>query len=240
MKKTLLLLALVFPGVAAAQTPVALASEPHHHLRIENDFVRVFYMEVAPKQSTLLHQHDNPYVSVALGSTRFTNKVLDKQPVDVTLKDGQFRYSAENPVHVATNPMETPLRNVTIEFLKPQGEAKNLCEIVVEHKPLNCPPGGAVHATKPAAGETTSVPEFETEEVKASLVRLGDKAQAIIAADAPDTLIVALENSALKVTQQGKPAALRPGGVAWIARGSEATISNTGQSVARFLAFEFK
>ncbi|MGH9705004.1 MAG: hypothetical protein ACRD4K_16640 [Candidatus Acidiferrales bacterium] len=240
MKKILFLLAPFFAAAAAAQSPAALTSEPHHHLKLENDFVRVFYMEVAPQQSTLLHQHDNPYVYVVLGSARFTNKALDKKPVDVALKDGQIRYSAENPVHVATNPMETPFRNVTIEFLKPQGEAKNLCEIVVEHKPLNCPPGGAVHATKPAAGQSTSVPEFETEEVKASLVRLGDKAQAAIAADAPDTLIVALENSALKVTQQGKPATLRPGGVAWIARGSEATISNTGQSIARYLAIEFK
>ena len=240
MKKSFFLLALLLAGVAVAQTPVALTSEPHHHLKLENDFVRVFYVEVAPQQSTLLHQHDNPYVYVVLGSSRFTNKVLGKQPVDVTLKDGQFRYLIGDFAHVESNPMEAPFRNLTIEFLKPQGEARNLCELVVEHKPLNCPPGGAVHATKPPAGQMTSVPEFETEDVKASLVRLGDGAKATFAADAPDTLVVALENSALKVSLQGKPATLRPGNVSWIAHGSEATITNAGQSIARYLAFEIK
>ncbi len=235
-----MLFALLFAGAAIAQAPVALTSEPHHHIKLQNDFVRIFYVEVAPQQSTLLHQHDNPYVYVVLGSSKFSNKVPGKDPVDVTMKDGQFRYLPGDFSHIATNLLDAPFRNLTIEFLKPQGEARNLCELVVEHKPLNCPPGGAVHATKPAAGQMTSVPEFETEEVKVSLVRLGDGAKTTLAADAPDTLVVALENTILKITQQGKPVTLRPGSVSWIAHGSEATITNTGQSIARYLAFEFK
>ena len=240
MKKFSLFLSLLFAATAVAQAPIAITSEPHHHVRLQNDFVRVFYVEVAPEQSTLLHEHENPYVNVSLGISKFANKIPGKTSVDVAMKDGQLRYLASDFVHIASNLQDTPLRHMTIEFLKPQGEARNLCDLAVEHKPLNCPPGGAVHATKPAAGESTSVPEFETDEVKASLVRLGDGAKTTVGADAPDTLLVALENSALKVTQQGKPATLRPGSVAWIAHGSEATISNAGQSIARYLAFEFK
>ena len=116
----------------------------------------------------------------------------------------RFAISQSDFVHATANLQDTPLRHVTIEFLKPQGEARNLCDLVVEHKPLNCPPGGAVHATKPAAGESTSVPEFETDEVKVSLVRLGDGAKSTLAADAPDTLVVALENSALKNDAAGQ------------------------------------
>ncbi len=240
MKKACLLLALLFAGAAVAQAPVALTSEPHHHIKLQNDFVRVFYVEIAPQQSSLLHLHENPYVNVSLGSSKFASKIPGKDSVDVAMKDGQFRYLPGDFVHVAANLLDTPLRHLTIEFLKPQGEARNLCELVVEHKPLNCPPGGAVHATKPAAGQITTVPEFETEEVKVSLVRLGDGAKATLAEDAPDTLIVALENTVLKLTQQGKPATLRGGSVSWLAHGNAATIANTGQSIARYLAFEFK
>ncbi len=240
MKRFSLLLVLLFAAATFAQAPVALTSEPHHHLKLQNDFIRLFYVELAPQQSSSLHEHENPYVNISLGISRFENKIPGKDSVNVSMKDGQVRYLASDFVHAITNSQDTPLRQVMIEFLKPQGEARNLCDLVVEHKPLNCPPGGAVHATKPAAGESTSVPEFETDEVRASLVRLGDGAKTTVAADAPDTLVVALENSALKVTQQGKPATLRPGSVAWIAHGSEATIANAGQSIARYLAFRIQ
>ena len=61
-----------------AQTPAPLArgdvpGEPHHHLKIENTYVRAYYVEVPPHEETQLHQHDHDYVFVTLGDTDVIN-----------------------------------------------------------------------------------------------------------------------------------------------------------------------
>jgi hypothetical protein len=241
MKKTLLLAAMLFGAAAGAQTPVAITAEPHHHLKIQNDDVRVFYVAVAPHQTTLMHLHDKPYLYVALGDAKFSNNVLGTGESDVMLKDAHYRYSSGGFAHLATNLLDTPFRNVTVEFEKPQDNARNLCEQVIEHQALHCPAGAATHATKPPAGGSTTVPEFETDESHVSFTRMAVGAKITLAADAPDTLIVALENASLHVTQAGKPMTkLTSGGSIWLAHGTGATIENAGQSIARYLLFEFK
>jgi hypothetical protein len=40
---------------------VEIAREPNHHLVLENASVRVFLVNVAPHESTLLHRHRRDY-----------------------------------------------------------------------------------------------------------------------------------------------------------------------------------
>src|SRR5689334_19439930 len=51
---------------AAPLGPVPISEEPHHRLVLQNDFTRVYDVTVPPLDTTLLHQHDLPYLYVTL------------------------------------------------------------------------------------------------------------------------------------------------------------------------------
>src|SRR6266852_2246766 len=113
---------------AQAPEPAPLAhgsvpGEPHHHVTIENAYLRAYYVEVAPHESTQLHQHDHDYIFVSLGPANVINAVRDKPEVHLVLKDGETHFTRGGFAHVARNLADTPFRNVTIELLKSQGEA---------------------------------------------------------------------------------------------------------------------
>ena len=133
MKPLLCSLLLLFAFSLSAQAPTAvpIPNEPHHHLVLENDYVRVFRVSVPAHQATLLHQHDGPYVYVALGPANVINAIQDKPEVHLVMADGQVGYSRGGFAHIARNESDTPFDNVTIELLRPQGEPKNLCEQVL-------------------------------------------------------------------------------------------------------------
>jgi hypothetical protein len=141
MKRQFIVFALLFSASLAAQAPVAVpvGKEPHHHLVLENDYVRVFRVSVPPHDATLLHQHDLPYVYVSLGPADFINAVAGKPEAHVVMTDGQVGYSRGGFAHIARTDAGTPFDNVTIELLKPQGEPRNLCEKIVEGPVLECP-----------------------------------------------------------------------------------------------------
>ena len=94
---------LIVPLLAAfaAAPEVEITSEPSHHLAFENEHVRVFQVEVAPKTSTLLHWHRHDYFFVSLGDSHVVNEVVDKLPVDLKLADGETRFAPGNFAHVA-------------------------------------------------------------------------------------------------------------------------------------------
>jgi hypothetical protein len=76
MKPLLSSLPLLFAFSLSAQAPVAVpaAKEPHHHLVLENSYVRVLRVSVPAHDATLLHQHDVPYIYVALGPGDVLNR----------------------------------------------------------------------------------------------------------------------------------------------------------------------
>src|SRR5689334_1661157 len=69
MKRHLIFPALLLATITLlAQTAeVAITAEPHHHLLLENQQVRVWLAEVAPHDSTLMHRHDHDYAFVSIG-----------------------------------------------------------------------------------------------------------------------------------------------------------------------------
>jgi quercetin dioxygenase-like cupin family protein len=112
-----LLLAAVL--VSAQTVPeVEITNEAHHHLALENEYVRVFQVEVPPHDATLMHRHRHDYLFVTLGDAQLTNEIEGKPPVDAELKDGEARFTPGNFAHIARNRAATPFRNVTIELMQ--------------------------------------------------------------------------------------------------------------------------
>src|SRR5713226_2281654 len=147
------------PLVVAAQAPdvIPLASEPHHHLALHNEYVNVYRVEVAPHDSVLLHRHDADAISVTMSDAQVTVRTPGKPDVRQRLADGQLRLQARGYVHSTSIDGDTTYRNVTVELLLPQQGARNLCAPVIAASPLNCP-----SAPPPPTETHRDQPQFET------------------------------------------------------------------------------
>ncbi len=105
-----------------------ITSEPSHHLVLQNEYVRVFDVTVAPKASTLIHRHNHDYLFVTLGDSDLVNARVGEKPAPLKLKDGDVRYTAGNFAHAAINESERPFHNTTIELLQPSTNVKTCTE----------------------------------------------------------------------------------------------------------------
>src|SRR5580692_6614238 len=125
MKRVLFLLLLIPFLYSQTTTEVEITSEPSHHLAIDNEYVRVFQVEVAPHTATLMHRHRHDYIAVTLGDAHISNEVEGKPPVEVNLKNGGAGFTAGNFAHIARNLGEQPFRNVTIELMQDEKLRQN-------------------------------------------------------------------------------------------------------------------
>jgi hypothetical protein len=128
---------------AANRELVPLRDEPHHQLVMQNDTVRVYTVGVPPNDATANHRHDHPYLAINFGAANIENDVQGKPPAHLQLSDGQLVYSPGGFAHVAKT-SGAPFHNVTIELLKPQENAKNLCKRIIDG-PLSCPQDEEAH-----------------------------------------------------------------------------------------------
>lgn len=259
-------------AVLRAQSPeppraVALSSEPSHHLVYENEYVRVFNVEVVPHTSTLLHQHDVDYLYAILGPADVINAVLGQPEVHLQLADAEVHFSRGPFAHVARNEADTPFRNVTIELLRPQGPARNLCGKVLAEDLGPCPEPQAQPQTDKAKSEAppkalpkapgkisksnparvdsspahhTIQPWFETAELLVSFATV-EPTYGIRSAAHTHRLLVALDQAELEVSWPHKrPRLLQSGDVRWIPAGADATVANLAPTPSRFLFIYFK
>lgn len=110
--------ALVFALCAASPAPVRIEDEPMHHLKFENEYVRVFDVVVPPRGMTLPHVHAHDYVFVTLGDAHIRSEPVDGKPVELSLENGDARFAAAPLAHRAVNLAGTPFHNLTIEIRK--------------------------------------------------------------------------------------------------------------------------
>jgi len=234
MKPIYLLSALfLFSLRAQAPVPVPLAhgdvpGEPHHHLKIENAYVRAYYVEVPPHDATQLHQHDNDYIFVTLGDSDVTNAVLGKPEAHLVLKDGEVHFTRGGFAHVARNNADALFRNVTIEFLRPQGEAHNLGEQIVQGPLSDCRP-----ARDP---QVSIVPLFETGDTRLELLTLAPQASFEMIGRT-GRLLVAFDKAELQVHFSGKTSVLHSGDAIWLPPGDgwKQTVKNLARAPSRYL-----
>ena len=232
MKRFVVAALLIFPLLAAyaAAPEVEITSEPSHHLAVENQYLRAFQVEVAPKAVTLLHRHRHDYLFVTLGNSHVVNEVVDKPPVELTLADGETRFVAGNFAHVAKNLSDQPFRNVTIELL--------------QDDPMRTAP-----SPWPMEGGDK---EFPGVHIKVLFVRDGARVSSVDLVpgatvpshhhDGPH-LMVALSDLDLRSDVDGMgpmPGKFKSGDVKWLPGGYTHTLTNVGKSAARLVTVEFK
>jgi len=251
MKRLFLVLALLFSPSLPAQAPVAvpISKEPHHHLVLENDYVRVFRVSLPAHDATLLHQHDVPYLYVSLGPADVINAVQGRPEARIVMADGQLGYSPGHFAHIARTDAGSPFNNVTVELLHPQGEPRNICEKIIEGPVKNC--GSSGSSTVPAdsplrAFVRATGPKqlFETEEIFVSSHAAPARIEQHYSESAPlaARLLVVEDNSELRLDLAGEPSkSLHSGEVLWLEAGKKWTIvTPLPHKLTRFLLIRFK
>ncbi len=229
MRRTLFLLLLVPFLLAQTATEVEITAEPSHHLALDNEYVRVFKVEVAPHASTLMHRHRHDYIYVTIGDAHVSNELEGKPPVDVKFKDGDTRFTPGNFAHVARNLSDQPFRNVTIELMQDEKLRKT-----PSHWPEE-------------AGEKTfpggrSKILFVKDGVRVSETNL--EPGATIPShhhDAPH-LLIAVSDLDLRSDVEGMgpmPGSFKSGDIKWLPGGYTHTLTNVGRNPARFVTVEF-
>jgi hypothetical protein len=172
--------ALAVVGIAAVMVTVVRAApqgaampisqEHHHHLIIENLYLKAYEVEVPPHESTLLHLHDYDYVYIVFRDADITNAVEGKPVVSAHLADTTVNFVKGPLAHVAGNVGDTPFRNVTISLLHKQGEVKIYYPTV--NAALEAGVKEQVSSGKKAS-ELVEVTLLETPEIRFKAVQVG-------------------------------------------------------------------
>jgi mannose-6-phosphate isomerase-like protein (cupin superfamily) len=231
MKKATAALLLLAAVVLSAQaTPeVEITNEGNHHLVLENELVRVYQVEVAPQQATLMHWHRHDYFYVTLGDSDVSNEVKGKAPVELKLKDGQTGFSPATFAHIARNLGSRPFRNVTIELMQDE-KFRTAPAKWDEERGLHVLNGGTQEILFVKDNARVSEIELQPGGVIPSHHHNGPH------------LVIAVTDVDVRSDVEGKGATsvhVKSGDVTWAPGGYTHTVTNMGKQAAKFVAVEF-
>lgn len=239
------ILLLPVPMVAQAPAVITMDQEPHHHLALHNDDVKVFAVQVAPGDSVVLHRHDQDTIAIAIGEQKVTVGIPGKPDVHQVNADAQVRLQRSGYVHSTRVEGESPYHTVAVELMRPQTNFHNLCVAVLSSEPLNCMPPPV--RTAPLY---TSQPLLKSDQTQARLVSLLPRQSLDLAMNlddahaSPDSsqLVVALDYASISSGSANEPdKILQPGDFLWLegGHGPARIFQNTGPKEARLIDIIF-
>ena len=223
------------PGQTSQPAPISMEQEHHHHLEYENSYVRVFFVEIPAHESTLVHRHDFPYISVPPTGA---DAAMPLPPGAAGQATGLpvVGYSPGNFSHAVSNSRDFALRNVAIELLRPQGTVQNRCVQAVRDQPKETCDIPEPNAAVPA----THAPLFETDELSVEAWHIASNVTTPPWDDRADILLASL--SGVSVTASGaiSSANTLKGGLLWLPAGSKPVFKTALASDGRFIAITLK
>jgi quercetin dioxygenase-like cupin family protein len=216
---------ILFAIASLAQTgEVEITGEPLHHLTLNNDFVRVFKVEIPAHGSTILHRHRHDYVVIALTQSNMISDVQGKGPKNISMKAGEVRFATGGFAHVARNMADTSFPHVDVELLKTAEYQWD------EERGVTVLEGGTHDIL------------FVKDGVRVSEIELQPHAMIPKHTHKTPHVVVAVTGVDLESRIEGKPpkhAKLQPGEAAWVESGITHTVMNAGAKNAKFVTIEF-
>jgi len=209
---------------------VEVTNEAKHRLALENEYVRVFQVEVAPHEATLMHWHRHDYIFVTLGVSYVANEVKGKPPVELKFQDGETRFVPGNFAHIARDLAATPFRNVTIELLQDEKARTASPPKWDEERGLHVLNGGIQEILFVKDGARVSEVELQPGGVIPSHHHNGPH------------LLVAVTDLEVRSDVKGQgpmPGHFKSGDVKWLPGGYSHTLTNVGKQNAKFVTAEF-
>ncbi|HEY2361998.1 MAG TPA: hypothetical protein VGK36_12835 [Candidatus Angelobacter sp.] len=223
------LLLLATAALAQHQQSVEITSEPSHHLVLQNEYVRVFDVTVAPRATTLVHKHNHDYLFVTLGDSDVVSVRPGEKPVALKLKDGEVRFTPGNFAHAAINQSDRPFHNTTIELLQSSANVKTCT-------------GSCDDLLNPCAGICTQRRKLiSSDQWSVWLITVPPTAHAEKHLHAVPQLIVPVSNLGFGV-QDGStdtPIIRGSGQIDWLTGSPMHPLINNAKTSASFIALEF-
>jgi quercetin dioxygenase-like cupin family protein len=229
MQRRALFLLLTALLTAQAAPEVEITTEPHHHLVLSNDQVRVFNVEVPAHSETLMHWHRHDYVYIQLGAAEVVNAVKGKDPVTARLQDGQTAFLSGGFAHIARILSPQPYRNITVELLQ-DDKLRQAPSHWEESRGLDILHGGTKEIL------------FVRDGVRVSEFELQPGGTIPLHHHSGPHLVVALTDYELRSDIAGKPPAIttmKQGQSTWVQGGYSHTLTNSGHHEAKFITLEF-
>jgi hypothetical protein len=96
---------------------IAIADEPHHHLQIDNEWVRGYAVEIGPHQSTLCHLHSLPYLMYVAGEAAIINVPRNGGAEKHHFVPDYCDFGSAGLEHIVENTGDTVFRNMIFEVL---------------------------------------------------------------------------------------------------------------------------
>jgi hypothetical protein len=235
-----LLIMCCFPLAIFAQIPtvIPLASEPHHHLALHNEYVNLYTVEVAPHDSVQLHRHEFDAISIMMSNSEVLVRAPGKPDARQKLSEGQVRLQSSGYVHSTSIQGDTIYRNVTVELLSRQQGGRNLCAKVMATQGLNCPSEQA----SPPSSTHTEQPQYQTDQTTVTLIGVLPRQKVSLGNIGGSELIVSLDDAFVATAGEAAPAKpMHPGDFKWIAIGQAASVfRNNSDKEARLISFRLK
>ena len=207
---------LSWPLFAQTSPVITMDQEPHHHLAFKNDQAEVFEVNLAVHDSFLMHRHDHDDVAVILGEGVTVSTTPGKADVLTNYKGGEVVFARSGRVHAVRNIGQTAYRMVSIDLLKPQTGARNLCGTQIPDSPASCPAPPAVDPNAPRS----DVPQFETDQLRVTLATVRPHQTASFGDADRDELIVPMDDAVTgPPSGKGADLPLASGNPLWVAKG---------------------
>jgi quercetin dioxygenase-like cupin family protein len=223
-----------FTLTAQSVSEVEITAEPHHHLALENSYIRAYKVEVAPHEATLMHRHRHDYIFVTLGASEVSNEAEGKPPVTLKLQDGETRFTPGDFAHIARNLAATPFRNVTIEFMQDAAVRKSPPPAWDEERGLHVLNGGTQDIMFVKDGVRVSEIDLQPGGVLPRHRHDGPHL-----AVAVTDLDLRSDNDKDKAGGGSQPVQIKAGDILWVPGGFTHTVTSVGKSQAKWVTLEF-
>jgi hypothetical protein len=137
------------------ESPVELRNEPHHHLKFENQYVRVWDTLIPAHEATLWHVHSYNNVVLTLADANVRVETIGADPAESQPKLGDVGFRKAPYTHRTMSIGDTPFHNMAVEIL---ALPKNLEAAVEEGRtPLIENEQVRIYRISLAAGESTGI-----------------------------------------------------------------------------------
>ncbi len=159
----------------SCESVIAVADEPHHHLVVDNEWVRAYAVEIGPRKNTLCHLHSLPYLLYVAGEAEIVSAPKEGDARKHHYPDAYCEFAPAGLEHVVKNLADTTFRNLVFE-LRPEAA-----------KLRRRGPGFA------SAAGVRNTPLYSGRTICAELINLGSGSQTEIAG--PAVVATPYENS---------------------------------------------
>lgn len=220
-------------GAVLAQTPVDMASEPHHHLLLQNDQVRVFSVTLRPTEQAYV-RHEHNFLVVTLQDCEVVIWGPGQSPIpNFCFSQGGVSFFLGDRVVGMRNDRTIDYRNITVEFLNP----KVMPYLYADENGEWYYPTGAI--SPPGDPHAKFVDRLPLRGASAADVQLlaGDS----LPPPQPGTAELLVPVTAISLKAGDQYLHQRPGSVLWIGTGRNTGLVNTSSSRAiRFAMVELQ